>query len=438
MSAMELGHASAPQHVFAPKSAYAGRMLDAARACLLVTAASLPLSTAATNSFAVLAFLFWALSGQWRATLRAVLAEPAAWLGVALLAALLAGVAWSRVPAAEAFGTVLKYRELLLFGVTMFLFADARWRARLVGAFFAGALVLLVISYGIRLGLMHYADKRGFSSVQNAVLLKNHITHGFIMSLLAYGSAVVAFRSAGWRRWALALIAALAAFNVWFAVQGRTGYVVMAVLLLWLAYARWSIKGLAVAFASLALLLAAAYQWAPVFQSRVGQAIVEAQDYRAMRDPGETSIGLRLHFWKRSAQWLAKHPLLGAGTGGWSEAFYEATANDPPYLHDRGHTHPHNEYVNLAVQLGPLGLALFVGMLIVAFRRARLLPEEYAALAEGFVIAFAVGCLFSDFLRDTTEGHMWAVLGGALFGASRALAQSGAERAPPSPASAQR
>lgn len=37
--------------------AYALRMLDAARVCLVVAAASLPLSTAATNAFAVLAFL---------------------------------------------------------------------------------------------------------------------------------------------------------------------------------------------------------------------------------------------------------------------------------------------------------------------------------------------------------------------------------------------
>lgn len=403
----------------APRSAYARRMLDAARACLLVTAASLPLSTAATNAFAVLAFLCWALSGQWRPALRAIAAEPAAWLGCVLFAALLAGIAWSRVPAVEALRVLVKYRELVLFGIVMFLFADAHWRARLLGAFFAGALVLLVLSYAIRLGLMQYVDDRGFSSAENAVLLKSAITHGLIMSLVAYGAAVVALRSAGWRRWALGSVAVLAAINVWFAVQGRTGYVVMAVLLLWLAYSRWSIRGLAAAALGLAVLLTAAYQWAPVFQMRVGQAVEEARDYRVQSNPNETSIGYRLHFWKRSAQWLAQHPLLGAGTGAWGEAFYEATAGDAPYLHNRSNNHPHNEYVHLAVQLGPLGLALFVALLVVAFRRARLLPGEYAALAQGFVIAFAVASMFNDLLLDTTEGHLWAVLGGALFGASQ-------------------
>lgn len=408
----------------ATPSVYAQRMLDAARACLLVTAASLPLSTAATNAFAVLAVLCWALSGQWRPALHAIAAEPTAWLGGVLFVALAAGIAWSRVATAEAAGVLLKYRELLLFGIVMFLFADARWRLRLLGAFLAGALVLLVLSFAIRLGLMQYADERGFSSAENAVLLKNPITHGFIMSLLSYGAAVCAMRRAGWQRWALGLVAVLAALNVWFAVQGRTGYVVMAVLLLWFAYSRWSARGLAAAAVGLALLLGAAWQWAPAFQMRVGHALEEARDYRAHQRPGETSVGSRLHFWKRSAQWLARHPLLGAGTGGWAEAFYEATEGDGPFMHNRDRNHPHNEYVHLAVQLGPLGLALFIALLVVAFRSAGRLAGEYAALAQGFVIAFAVAAMFNDLLLDTTEGHLWAVLGGGLFGAARALPQA--------------
>jgi hypothetical protein len=40
-------------------------------------------------------------------------------------------------------------------------------------------------------------------------------------------------------------------------------------------------------------------------------------------------------------------------------------------------------------------------------------------LTQGFVLAFAVGSIFNDLLLDSTEGHMWAVLGGALFGASQ-------------------
>ena len=402
----------------APPSAYAQRMLDAARACLLVAAASLPLSTAATNGFAVLAVLFWALAGQWRSTGQLFVGQPVAWLGGALFAALALGTAWSLVPAGEAAGALLKYRELLLFGIVAYLFAEERWRQRLLWFFFASAFVLLCLSSAVQAGLLTYVDERGFSSADNAVLLKNHITHGFLMSLLAFGSAIVALRSAGWRRWALAAIALLAAANVWFAVQGRTGYVVLAVLILWFGYSCWSLKGFAVAATALGVLLGAAYQWAPVFQKRLNEAAAEARDYRSQAHPGDTSIGSRLHFWKRSAEWMRKHPLLGAGTGGWAEAFYEATEGDDAFMHNRARNHPHNEYVHLTVQLGPAGLALFLALLVAAFRRAARLPGDYAALAQGFVLAFAVGSLFSDFLWDTTEGHLWAILGGALFGAA--------------------
>lgn len=402
----------------APHAGYPHRMQDAARTCMLLTTASLPFSTAATNIFVALALVFWALSGEWRATLRAIAAEPAAWMGFALLAALCAGIAWSRAPLADALGAVSKYRELALFGITMFLFTDTRWRLRLLWVFLASSLALLLLSYAIQLGLIQHSDARGFSSRQNALLMKNHITHGFIMSLLAGGAIIVAQRASGWRRWTLGLVAALAAANVWFAVQGRTGYVVMAVLLLWLAYARWSVRGLAAATAGLALLLAAAWQWAPVFQMRVGQAVAEAKDYRTLHNPRETSVGFRLHFAKRSLEWLAQRPVFGAGTGGWSEAFYATTVNDPPFLHDRALMHPHNEYLLLAVQLGIGGLLLFIALLVTAFRRASRLPPVEADLARGLVLAFATGSLFGDFLWDMTEGHIWAVVGGALFGAS--------------------
>jgi O-antigen ligase len=81
--------------------------------------------------------------------------------------------------------------------------------------------------------------------------------------------------------------------------------------------------------------------------------------------------------------------------------------------------HPHNEYLHLAVQLGPAGLVLLLALFAAAFRAAGRLPANEARLAEGVVLAFAVGCLFNDLIWDMTEGHIWAVVGGALFGASR-------------------
>ena len=68
---------------------------------------------------------------------------------------------------------------------------------------------------------------------------------------------------------------------------------------------------------------------------------------------------------------------------------------------------------------------LFAALMGASYLRARALPAEEALLARGIVVAFAVGCLFNDFLLDSTEGHIWAVAAGALFGASRRLGLGG-------------
>ncbi len=398
-------------------------MLALARGATVATAATLPFSTAATNVCMALALLAWLLSGEWRATLQAIAAQPAAWVGCALYAALLLGVLWSLAPVAASLEALSKYRELPIFGIVMFLCRDARWRRRVLWAFMGSAMLLLLVSYLISLGLISPHGNPGMAR-DNAIFLKNHITHGFIMSVLAYGACLWALRHHGWRRTLAWSIALLAAANVWLAVQGRTGYVVLAVLLLWLAASHWSRRGLAAGLLALAAVVAVSYQWAPNFQMRTEKALEETSDYlrapASRYEASETPTGLRLHFWRRSLDALARRPLLGAGTGGWSEAFFQVTAGESPALHNRAHMHPHNEYLHLAVQLGPAGLVLLLGLLVAAFRAAGRLPPEEARLAQGFVLAFAVGCLFNDLIWDFTEGHIWAVFGGALFGASPA------------------
>jgi len=401
---------------------YRAAMLALARGATVATAAALPFSTAATNLFMLLALIAWLLSGEWRATLGAIAAEPAAWIGCVLCAALLAGVLWSLVPPGRALQAVLKYREFLLFGIVMFLCRDALWRWRVLRTFLASALLLLVVSYLIAFGLIRPSGNAAMAR-DNAVFYKNHITHGFIMSLLAYAASLWALRSHGWRHTLGWSIAVLAAANVWLAVQGRTGYLMLAVLLLWLAASQWSRRGLVAGLIGLGALVAASLQWAPNFQQRTGKALDEASDYlrapSSRHEASETPTGLRLHFWRRSLDALAQRPLLGAGTGGWGEAFYQATAGDSPALHNREHEHPHSEYLHLAVQLGPAGLILLLALFVAAFLRAGRLPPEEAMLARGCVLAFVVGCVFNDFIWDMTEGHIWAVVVGALFGASR-------------------
>ncbi|HZM35512.1 MAG TPA: O-antigen ligase family protein [Burkholderiales bacterium] len=391
-------------------------MLDAARVAVLLTALSLPFSTAGTNVFMLAAVLFWALSAQWRLTARSISREPAAWLGCLLFGMLLLGTTWSLGTRAEAFDTALKYRELFLFGIVMSLFTEERWRHRLLWILFGAAVVLLGASYAIHFGLIETAQTYQ-RALQGAVVLKSSITHSFIMALLSFAALVVASRLQGWGRWLVLLVALLAAANVLIAIKGRTGYIILAVLLLWLAARRWSARGMVAGMLAAGIAVVAAYQFSPTFQARIDSTGGEAQARGG--DPAYNSIAQRVHYWKRSLEMASAHPMAGIGTGGWAEAFRASAAGDHPFFRDRIHKHPHNEYLFLAAQLGIGGLILFIAMFAAAFVTGGTRPEPERTLARGVVIAFAVGCLFNDFLLDSTEGHLWAVLGGALFGAAR-------------------
>ena len=85
-------------------------------------------------------------------------------------------------------------------------------------------------------------------------------------------------------------------------------------------------------------------------------------------------------------------------------------ANRPP-------GNPHNEYLNLAVQLGIPGAIALITLFAVIWRHARGLPTALERdLARGLALTFAIGCLFNSLLMDHVEGLFFAWSLGVLFG----------------------
>ena len=88
---------------------------------------------------------------------------------------------------------------------------------------------------------------------------------------------------------------------------------------------------------------------------------------------------------------------------------------------------PHNEYLNIAVQLGAAGLLMLLYLFYCQWRLASLLPTPYERhLARSLVITFAVGCLFNSLLMDHAEGLFFAWVTGLSFAGLRSQRDSGA------------
>lgn len=383
------------------------------RYAAIALGAALPISVALDNVLFFVIVLAWLASGRWREKMAALRNNPPALTALALLGLLVLGTAWGPGSAGEAWYYIAKYKDLVLLAALSGLFLSHRDGERALDAFLAAMALTLVISYAIWIGVVP-VDNPPDRYAGNPTVFKKHITHGVLMALAAFLAADRALRAPdrGWRI-AYAAGALLAACNV-FMVQGRTGYVVFAALALYFGVAHWRWRGIAGALAAIAVVLGIAYFADASIVGRSATAAIELRQW-SEGGAGETSMGLRMNYYKTTLAIVRDNPVLGVGTGGFEAAYREKIkGTDLPESNN-----PHNQYLLTAAQLGAVGLGVLLGLFVVMWREASRLEPAAKLAARGLVLAIAVGCLFNSFLIDHVEGLLFAWMAGVLFSKCR-------------------
>jgi O-antigen ligase len=110
---------------------------------------------------------------------------------------------------------------------------------------------------------------------------------------------------------------------------------------------------------------------------------------------------------------IRAHPLLGVGLGRFKT---ESGAYAPMGVSHRPHI-AHNTYLEIAAELGLPACALYVAILVAAWRRARRLArrlQEYdprsAAIARALEIGLAAFSLGALFLSAEYTKQLWVIL----------------------------
>lgn len=375
---------------------------------------AIPVSAALDGVLAAVMLVAWLLAARYRERLAAVRAHPVALLATGLFALYLAGSAYSGGSSEDVLDALGKAARLLFIPLLITLLQDPAVRRRAWWGFMAAMLLTLGLSYLLWLGLLPGPGLiKGDAA--NPVIFKLHITQNLFMAFTAFACAVQARHApTPLRRGVWAALALLAAANVLFLVQGRTGHLVLLVLLVYLlaAWFRW--RGLAIALAAMGVVAGAAYLApATALHQRAVLAYQQFSDWEpeaAASD--ESSIGLRLEFYHNTLQMVRRHPLLGAGTGGFEQA-YAQQVRDSGRIATRN---PHNEYLMVAVQLGLTGLALLLALFAVQWRLAARLPAvRERTLARGLVLAVMAASAVSSTLMDHAEGWFYVWMSGLLF-----------------------
>ncbi len=365
------------------------------------TCFTIPLSTSLMDLCAALVVLFWLLSGRAMLLPGLVRHSPVVCLAILLFLLFLAGLIPSPAPIRDSFAVLMKYRELLLLPIVISLVMENdKAIRRAENSFLAGAILLMLISYGMAASLIPSA-KYGYS-------LLFHITHSFFMALLSFWSLQRALDSRRYRSfWLLIFLAAT--INIIFITPGRTGMLSYAILMLLALMQRLTLKGRLAGCLLFCLLIPAGFFASSNISSRVQQALQDIIHYE--QGTARTSLGMRLDWWANSLQLIQEKPLLGHGTGSFAIRQSELIKDSTTKPSDN----PHSEYLFIGVQLGLPGIAVFILLLLSQWLCARDLQPSQKYIVQGIVLTMATGCIMNSFLFDSHQGHFFAFLSALFF-----------------------
>lgn len=322
----------------------------------------------------------------------------------ALVAWLLITLAFESSNLESARDYLSKYLRILLLPFLAAAFLTGQDRIRVFDYFCAGVFISVLGSFAVALGLFQWPE-----GSESPLLFKLHITHNFFIAL-ATGYVVYRLHSE-WHNcrpvFKVVVLAALALalYNFFFMVEGRSGWVAMAVLPVVIAYQRIGFKGSLLAAITVLLVSVALYMGSDFFNTRVNAVFIEVQqwiDGQAVAQ--ETSNGRRLSFWLHSIEAFVQAPWVGYGMGGYESAV-------TPHAQAAGFTfafnNPHNQYLLFAVQGGVLALILYAAFIGAILLRNN---SQHPLLLHGFILTYLLLNLLNSFHYDFAEG-VFFVLG---------------------------
>lgn len=382
---------------------------------VIVLAFSLPLYRPWLTLAATLVMILWLFGGDLRSQV-ARLRHHRLTLAILVFFSLsLASLAWSSDPN-EGLRYVAKYRYLLLVPMLATAVSD-RFRSRASIAFQIGAVASVVISLAVAFGSLRI----GNAHPGNPSATMAHLDYTLVLavaSLLALTRVLYGTRQRSERMlWFAAFAMTALGLLVNIGRSGQLGFLAGLIVLL----VRWAFdSSLRSSAATLAVALAAGLAivvLAPPAVERMNDAREEIRAALVDHD-FESSIGGRLAAVIVAGRIVREEPLLGTGVGGNMPRFREVLDTElseyKPGIY--WFRHFHNQYAQIASELGLIGLASLGWIFWVLVRgpyRSRELASTAWVLASVYLVAF----LGEPFFHKQAPLIAFGLVAGLLSGA---------------------
>ncbi len=358
-----------------------------------------------TGTTALMTFA-WLLSGDYRAKFSRITSNPAALVTLALFAMYIIGTLYSSASWDYSLKYLMKYQKLLFIPLIISVMVTDKHRTIALNTFLYGAIAVLVTSYLMWLGVVpHHANME-----QGYYVFKGRIAHNIFMSFAMYLMLHKAFENKQLKRKLWIALSVLAALNIAFLVNGRTGQITMVVLISLIIAETWGIKKLSYCLALSLLIISTLQLTHKLPQSRYS-------NFKQETDGGvTTSAGARLTMYQSTLTLIKRHPIFGGGTGS-LENEYKAFVPQKKDSFDRL-PNPHNQFLLTTQELGIIGLLLLLTMWILHWKASYTINNlKHARALRALVLTITVGSLFNSLLLDASEGKFYCLLAGVLLSA---------------------
>jgi len=291
---------------------------------------------------------------------------------------------------------------------------------KVISAFLLGMLVSEIISYGIFFEL--WTTKHG--SPEDPSPFMNHLQYTMF---LAFSSLLLLnrffFESSKRYKIIYFLFFLMTTSNL-FINGGRTGQLAFIFGILVTGFL--NIKNKLYAFVGITLLtsliLLSAYASSPVFQKRVQNTFISMQ--KVLDNDAQmysSSFGQRLAAWTVGMKIVAEKPLLGTGVGAEMHALQNKidSLNIEAFRADAIYNikHYHNNYMTYLVQLGVLGLLLYL-FIFYSIATLKIEDKEIRNLKYIFLVVFMSASFFEQMFHAQFPLAFFALFVGIFLSSS--------------------
>lgn len=358
----------------------------------LLFAFALPLSRAAVSFFIIWFVVLFLIRNDYKSAWEQIRTNRAFLAMGLFIAFLFVSLFWS-ADTREALHQIRLYGYWIIIPI-LAVTLKREWLPNIITAFLGGMFVSEIIAYGIYFGFWSINGRTPdypspfMSHIHYSVFLA--VTAAILLSRLLLERYT-------WRsKLPMALFFLTSAGNL-FLSTGRTGqlafFAAMAIAII--LHYRLSLRSLVIYAALGSTLFVGAYSSVDLFENRTDKAL---QDIEKLENGDfDTSWGLRAAFWIVTYDIVRKHPLIGVGIGDYKRAAAEALEANPHGFSDETiawcqNTHFHNQYLMILAQVGLIGFALMLWLLLTLFR-LKIDDHELKAFSILGLSVFVIACI---------------------------------------------